>query len=675
MEENPLPGTHGRACYHPCESACNRQFLDQPVSIHSLDRFLGDLANEKGWTIAPGAADRQARARRRRGSGRPVVRVSPAAVRPRRRDPRRQPRARRHDALRHSRLPPAARGPDKEIARIEAMGVTIVRNYRVNDVLAEKAAGGFDAVFLAIGAQVANHLDIPAMDGGKIIDAVTLLEQVEKGRAPSLGRVVGIVGGGNTAMDAARIARRLGAEEAVLIFRSDKAQMEAHPYEAMEAFAEGVKIKWLSTVKQFGKDEIMVEQMEMLPDGSGAVGHRPVPDAQDRFTGAGGRPARRRRVPEEGAGSSHRPRQRRRSRRCTCAPAEGIFAGGDMIGGARTMTAAVGHGKKAARNIDAWLRGERLREAAAASAGPVRALNLPVFLDADRREHAELPVARTDRIRRGRRRSFRAGGALRGDALPVLRQLLRVRQLLRGLPGAGDRQAGKGAILPRRARPLHGVRDVLRTVPVSRHRRWSRSQPPRRCGRAPPPSECRRGSPSARNRWTSRRSPRMSSQARRDGRQHGRRPHRLSRQRGLRHLPDHAVVDDGGAGRRLGGPGHQEHLGPGAGHPADAVGRRRGRRRAWLAAERRADDDVHGVAGLPADAAQHVQDRRRADAVRVPCRGARHRHAGAVDLRRSLRRHERADGRLRDARRGLGAGSRTTSRWSRRRRRSNHASR
>src|SRR4029078_2697719 len=133
-------------------------------------------------------------------------------------------------------------------------------------------AGRFDAVFLGIGAQVANHLDIPAMDGGKIIDAVTLMERVEKGPAPSRGRVVGIVGGGNTAMDAARIAKRLGAEEAVLIFRFDKAQMEAHPYEAMEAFDEGVKIKWLSTVKQFGEDELMVEEMEMAADGSGAIG-------------------------------------------------------------------------------------------------------------------------------------------------------------------------------------------------------------------------------------------------------------------------------------------------------------------------------------------------------------------------------------------------------------------
>ena len=153
------------------------------------------------------------------------------------------------------------------------------------------------------------------MDGGKIIDAVTLMERVEKGRAPSLGRVVGIVGGGNTAMDAARIAKRLGAEEAVIIFRYDKAQMEAHPYEAMGAFAEGVKIKWLSTVKQFGEDEILVEQMEMLPDGSGCCRHRTISDAQDRFARPGGRTAFRCRVPEEGARSPHRPRQRRRSGR------------------------------------------------------------------------------------------------------------------------------------------------------------------------------------------------------------------------------------------------------------------------------------------------------------------------------------------------------------------------
>jgi formate dehydrogenase (NADP+) beta subunit len=392
MEENPLPATHGRACYHPCESACNRRFLDQAVSIHSLDRFLGDRANEKGWTIAPGAPT---------GKRVLVVGAGPAglscAYHLRRfgheveiRDANSEPGGMMHYGIPAYRLP--REGLDREIARIEQMGVTIVRNARVTDVHAEKAAGGFDAVFLAIGAQVANHLDIPAMDGGKIIDAVTLLEQVEKGRAPSLGRVVGIVGGGNTAMDAARIAKRLGAEEAVIIFRFDKAQMEAHPYEAMEAFAEGVKIKWLSTVKQFGEDEIVVEQMEMTPDGTGCVGTGQFQTLRtDSLVLAVGQHSDvefLKKVPDLRIGRGNVVEVDARMR-----AADGIFAGGDMIGGPRTMTAAVGHGKKAARNIDAWLRGGVYEKPAAHPPVPFELLNLTVFLDAGRREHAELPVA------------------------------------------------------------------------------------------------------------------------------------------------------------------------------------------------------------------------------------------------------------------------------------------
>jgi NADPH-dependent glutamate synthase beta subunit-like oxidoreductase len=391
MEENPLPGTHGRACYHPCESACNRQFLDQAVSIHSLDRFLGDLANEKGWTIAPGPPT---------GKRVLVVGAGPAglscAYHLRRfghdveiRDANPEPGGMMHYGIPAYRLP--REGLDKEIARIEAMGVTVVRNSRVTDVLAEKAAGAFDAVFLAIGAQVANHLDIPAMDGGKIIDAVTLMERVEKGRAPSLGRVVGIVGGGNTAMDAARMAKRLGAEEAVIIFRFDKAQMEAHPYEAMEAFAEGVKIKWLSTVKQFGEDEILVEQMEMLPDGTGCAGTGQFQTLKtDSLVLAVGQHADvefLKKVPDLRIGRGNVVEVDAHMR-----AGDGIFAGGDMIGGSRTMTAAVGHGKKAARNIDAWLRGGVYEKPPPHPPVPYELLNVTVFLDAARREHAELPV-------------------------------------------------------------------------------------------------------------------------------------------------------------------------------------------------------------------------------------------------------------------------------------------
>jgi NADPH-dependent glutamate synthase beta subunit-like oxidoreductase len=392
MEENPLPGTHGRACYHPCESACNRQFLDTPVAIHSLDRFLGDLALEQGWSVPVGPPT---------GKRVLVVGAGPAglscAYHLRRlgheveiRDANPQPGGMMHYGIPAYRLPRA--GLEREIARIEAMGVKIVCNQRVTDVLAEQAIGKFDAVFLGIGAQLANHLEIPAMDGGKMIDAISLLEHVEKGRAPALGRVVGIVGGGNTAVDAARIAKRLGAEEAVLIFRFDRKHMEAHPHEALEAFAEGVKIRWLSTVKHFGEGEVLVELMEMLPDGSGCVGTGKVERLKtDSLVLAVGQHAdvdflktvNGLRIVQEGGVEVDARMQTGH---------EGFFAGGDMVGGARTMTAAVGHGKRAARNIDAWLRGRTYQKSPPHPIVGFELLNLPLYLEAQRRHQRATQV-------------------------------------------------------------------------------------------------------------------------------------------------------------------------------------------------------------------------------------------------------------------------------------------
>ena len=393
MEENPLPGTHGRACYHPCESACNRQFLDTPVAIHSLDRFLGDLALEQGWTVPVGAPT---------GKRVLVVGAGPAGLSCAYQLRRMGHEVEIHDsnpapggdhALRHSRLPPAPLRPGPGDARIEAMGVKIVCKHRIRDVLAEQAAGQFDAVFLGVGAQLANHLEVPAMDGGKMIDAISLLEQVEKGRAPTLGRVVGIVGGGNTAMDAARIAKRLGAEEAVLLFRFDKEHMEAHPYEAAEAFAEGVRIEWLSTVKHFGDGEVLVERMEMLPDGTGCVGtgklERLKTDSLVLAVGQHSDLALLQTVPgmrlaEGGTVEVNAQMQ-------TGHP--GLFAGGDMIGGPRTMTAAVGHGKRAARSIDAWLRGQSYQKPPSHPIVGFERLNLPLYLDAERREQPSTRVS------------------------------------------------------------------------------------------------------------------------------------------------------------------------------------------------------------------------------------------------------------------------------------------
>ena len=223
-----------------------------------------------------------------------------------------------------------------------------------------------------------------------------MLEHVEKGMAPNLGRVVAVVGGGNTAMDAARVARRLGVEEAIIVYRRDRAHMRAEPYEADEAFLEGVKAKWLTNPTRFGKEGVTIERIALGDDGAlhptGELETLPV----DSLVLALGQHAdveflRKVSGIEIGRDDTIVVDERL----MTGQP--GIFAGGDVIGGLRTMTAATGHGKKAARAIDAWLSGETYQAPAEESARSIsRMLDLPVFLDAGRTHMSELPVeART----------------------------------------------------------------------------------------------------------------------------------------------------------------------------------------------------------------------------------------------------------------------------------------
>ncbi len=247
-------------------------------------------------------------------------------------------------------------------------------------------------MFLAVGTQASNRLDIPAADGRKLIDGLTLLEDAARGKAPRLGRVVGVIGGGNTAMDVARAAKRLGAEEAVLIFRYDQPHMEALPGEAKEAFAEGVKIRWLSVASHFGANGVTVEAVEMGPDGSTIPTGKFETLPADSLVLAVGQHSELdflRAVPGVAIGAhdvvavddqlmtGHR----------------GVFAGGDMIGGARTMTTAVGMGKHAARAIDAYLNGARYERPPKHPPVDFKMLDLPVLLESIRHAEPELPLA------------------------------------------------------------------------------------------------------------------------------------------------------------------------------------------------------------------------------------------------------------------------------------------
>jgi len=393
VRDNPLPAVHGRVCYHPCERDCNRAQIDSAVSIHAVERFLGDLAAREGWRLPIEAP----------ASGRRVLIVGagPSGLSAAYHLARLGHAVEIHDAgplpggMLHFGIP-AYRLPReellKEVSAIEAMGVKIVLNRKVDDVLAEKEAGHFDAVFLAIGAQVGKHVDIPARDASRMVTAVSLLRDAASGEAPKLGRRVVVYGAGNSAMDAARTARRLGAEEALIVYRSDRAHMKAQAFEVQEAIEEGVKIKWLTSIKSLEGTDLTIEQMELDAHGRPQPTGRLETLSADAVVLAVGQ--------ETDSGFLRKvPGIEFQSDGVVIVAANmmtghpGIFAGGDMVPTERTVTAAVGHGKKAARHIDAWLRGGAYPRPPRHPIVSFEMLHLPVYSDAERSVQTMLPVA------------------------------------------------------------------------------------------------------------------------------------------------------------------------------------------------------------------------------------------------------------------------------------------
>ncbi|MCO6413630.1 MAG: NAD(P)-binding protein [Thiogranum sp.] len=390
MRDNPLPAVHGRVCYHPCEDSCNRRQLDDTVSIHAVERFLGDRANERGWQVEFKAETGGKRVL--------VVGAGPSGLSAAYHLTRLGHRVEIREAgpvaggMMHFGIP-AYRLPradlEADIRRIEAMGVTIVLNHKVEDLVAEKEQGGFDAVFVAVGAHLSKRIDIPARDAGRMLDAVSFLHDVEAGAVPKLGRRVAIYGGGNTAMDAARVARRLGVDEALIIYRRDREHMPAHPFEADEAIEEGVKIHWLRTIREIDQTTFTVEVMEVGEDG------RPQPTGKletleaDSLILALGQNVDTdflQRVP--GIEFKNDGTVIVDDHMMTGQP--GVFAGGDMVPSERTVTVAVGHGKKAARHIDAWLRAEVYAPAPKHQLASFDKLHLWYFTDAAQRPQDHL---------------------------------------------------------------------------------------------------------------------------------------------------------------------------------------------------------------------------------------------------------------------------------------------
>jgi 2-oxoacid:acceptor oxidoreductase delta subunit (pyruvate/2-ketoisovalerate family) len=392
-EDNPMPAVMGRVCYHPCENACNRAQVDEAVGINSVERFLGDEALRRGWSFTPPETETGKRVL--------VIGAGPAGL-----SAAYHLRRMGHAVEIHEAGPvaggmmrfgiPQYRLPrdvlDAEIARIEAIGVTLRLNAKVTSISETVAAGGFQAVFLAVGAHIAKRAYIPAGEASKILDAVEVLRSMEGAEKPMLGRRVVVYGGGNTALDVARTAKRLGATEAIIVYRRTRDRMPAHDFEVEEAFEEGVMMKWLSTIKKVEGESITVEKMELDETGfPRPTGEFETLEADSLVLALGQdvdlsllKGVKGLKYKDGVVEVGHDM--------MTGHP--GIFAGGDMAPSERTVTVAVGHGKKAARHIDAWLRGTKYEPAPGRELASFDKLNDWYYSDAPKMLRPTLDIIR-----------------------------------------------------------------------------------------------------------------------------------------------------------------------------------------------------------------------------------------------------------------------------------------
>jgi len=406
VQDNPLPSICGRVCHHPCEKVCRAGEAGEPISIRALKRFVMDWAAREGYhpEVRRGAGNRERVA---------IVGAGPAGL------SAAQTLARKgFRPTVFEKLPvaggmlgaaiPEHRMPRKvlarEIADIEKAGVEIKtgqalgRDFTIDDLFAQ----GFKAVFIATGSWKSMPMGIPGEDAEGVLQSLEYLKAVNLGRPAAVGKRVCVVGGGNSAIDAARVAvRDKACEKVTILYRRTKAEMPAFPEEVEAAAEEGVDIHYLAAPVKILTKAGRVTAVECIKmelgekDSSGR--RRPVPVAGSEFKlgldtlilAIGERPDGRSLGAKDGVET--------RKGENIVADAEilttsrpGVFAGGDAVTGPNTVVEAMGAGKIAAAMIECYLEGRPIERTYVLNR-PTRVVE-PVELSAAEVENAKRPV-------------------------------------------------------------------------------------------------------------------------------------------------------------------------------------------------------------------------------------------------------------------------------------------
>ena len=290
VQLNPFPATLGRICPHPCESRCSRGAKDGAVSINAMERFLGDWGITRGLALPTMAGEDCRESIGVIGSG--PAGLSFAYQMARRGYPvmiyerRKEPGGMLRQAIPDYRLPREVL--DAEIQRILGLGIALVPLMEVGtEIPFDELRQRHRLLFLGMGAQSARRLRVEGEKGPGVMAGIDYLVRRKHGQASGLGRSVVVVGGGNTAIDAARSARRDGAE-VTLLYRRTREEMPAEPHEVTDALAEGVRFEYLAAPCRILRDErgvigVEVQRMQLgEPDQDGR--HRPEPVPGDVFT-------------------------------------------------------------------------------------------------------------------------------------------------------------------------------------------------------------------------------------------------------------------------------------------------------------------------------------------------------------------------------------------------------